>query len=110
MSGTYTLQAGETKNAGIDFRGELAEGESLTSSTLPTVTTTSGITISNIAINTTATVPILSVDVPIGKALTFSVVVDSGASPGDYVLKATVVTDADNPQTLIERVTVTVEA
>lgn len=109
MSGTYTLQAGETKNAGIDFRGELAEGESLSSGTTPTVTTTSGITISNIAINT-ASVSILSVDVPIGKALTFSVVVDSGVSPGDYVLKATVVTDADNPQTLIERVTVTVEA
>jgi hypothetical protein len=108
MATTYTIQEGEVRNVAVDFRSVLDTDESLVDDAGLTVTTTTGLTIASEAVNTT-TIPINGQDVPAGKAITFSATGVTG-SETPYTIEIQCDTDATPAQTIIERVTMTVEA
>lgn len=104
MAGTYTIQVDEVRNVAVDFRSVLDTDESLTGT--PTITTTAGLTLASKAVST-ATLTINGESVPSGKAITFSA---TGVSAADYTIEIQCDTDASPAQTIIERITMTVEA
>ncbi len=81
----------ETKNAAVDFTGQLRSGESISSVTSVTISP-SGPTISNSAVSGSS-MEINGVDVDAGKAITFRIT-GAAATKGLYTLTATVATSS----------------
>lgn len=104
MAGTYTIQIDEVRNVAVDFRSVLDTDEEFTGT--PTITTAAGLTLTNKAV-TSVTKTINGEDVPSGKAITFTA---TGVTADDYTIEIECDTDATPAQTIIERITMTVEA
>jgi len=100
------MAVGSTRTAYTSFAGQLNAGELLTGSVTVEEIGTSDLTISGEAV-TTAEVDINGEEVPLGKAVQFSV---ADAQAGvTYKLKITVSTNATPAQTLIGNILFAVE-
>lgn len=81
----------ETKNAAVDFTGQLRSGETISSVTSVTISP-SGPTLSNNAVSGSA-MDINGTSVAAGKAITFRIT-GSAATKGQYTITATVATSS----------------
>lgn len=89
--------ASETRNAGVSFANKLDSGELLSGTPTVVEVTTSALTLTNKAVNTSA-LTLDGQDVAIGEAVTFTV---AGGSAGvRYHIRVNVDTDAGVTQTL----------
>tara|TARA_B100000965_G_C18913908_1_gene465803 strand:+ start:61 stop:381 length:321 start_codon:yes stop_codon:yes gene_type:complete len=105
MATSYTIQVGEVRNVAVDFRSVLDTDETLVDDANLAVTTDTGLTLASEAVNT-ATLTINGDSVPSGKAITFSA---TAVTAGTYVIEIECDTNASPAQTIIERITMTVE-
>lgn len=94
------LLVGETRNAAVSFESWLGEFEELTGT--PSVSASpAGLTLNNAQVNTQVVV-VNGLDVPIGRAVLFTVT--GGESCKDYLITVTVGTNSSPAQTLIGKV------
>ena len=98
---------GETNNFAVSFVGVLDSGELLSGTPTVAEQTTSDLTISNEAVNTSA-LTINDRSVAIGKAVQFSVSGQTTAN-SPYTLKITVSTDSSPAQTKVKYITFVAE-
>ena len=101
------MSAGETRMVGVSFIGELDSGELLTGTPTVAEVTTTDLTLANKVVNT-AELTLDGVTVAIGQAVQFSIT--GGTAGVTYQITCTCGTDATPAQTLIQTVTIVVEA
>lgn len=89
---------GETRTVGVSFAGKLDDGELLTGTPTADEQTTSDLTITSVAVNTTA-LTINHETVAVGEAVTF-LVKNHKAAGSPYTVLVKVSTDATPAQTL----------
>lgn len=104
----WTVRVGETRTPAVSFVGVLEPGEVLTGTPLVVEVSTSGLTLTNKAVNTVELV-INGKTVAIGQAVQFKM---SGqlVANSPYMIKVTASTDASPAQTFVRKLTVPVEA
>ena len=103
---THTKKVSEARTVAYNFEPELESGESLTGT--PTIEgSPSGLTISNVGLNSAATTisgrPVAANQAVMGK-------VSGGAAGTTYTLKVTATTDGSPAQTIIRDASLVVEA
>lgn len=100
------VSAGDVEMVGIDYTDWLDSGELLTGTPTVAEVTTTDLTLSNKAVNSTA-VTILGTSVAVGKAVQFKM---SGQSAGKtYRVRVTVSTDATPARTAVRDVLIRTE-
>ena len=104
----HAMTAAETRLATVSFRSVLSSGELLTGTPTVAEVGTADLTISNVAVNTTAVAAsdIFPDGVSVGQAVQF--LVSGGVAGTTYSIRVSATTDATPAQTLRRRVTIRV--